>query len=213
MKKVIFLIFLAYTTIFFFSCGEDSSVTSKDVWQQDIFTKDVTGTDTNSDTVVYPDADSGKECMFPCNADEVCIDGICVQIGDDAVVLPDTTSDIMDASTDISDISDDSAVIDVSDIPDYSDISDTYDTGIDTGTDAGQDISSDIDIGNEEVIAGSASDRFLLKGLILDGNEPYIGEVYIVGDKIFCVAENCSSTYQNDIGKFTTISTHGAIMP
>ncbi len=203
MKKIITLLVLFYGQLFF-ACGGDATSEVTDSSLQDVYVADVKVSDTGTDAAVYPDADIGKECLFPCNADEVCIDGVCVQIGDDTVVLPDASADV---SYDISDIPDYTDITDISDIPD------SYDAGTDSGFDTGLDVSTDTGIGNEEVVTGTTSDRFLLKGLILDGSDPYVGEVYIVGDKIFCVAKDCSSTYQNDTGKFTTISTHGAIMP
>ncbi len=197
MKKISFILILLMVVFSLSSCGGDSTTDSNDSTQGDVLLIDVADNGYIMDTS-NSDIDSGKECLFPCNADEVCIDGECVLIGDDTTVKPDASTDILDIS------------YDVTDIPDYTDISDTLDAGFDGGIDVSP---SDVDIGNEEVVVGSSTDRYLLKGLILDGSDPYVGEIYIVGDKIFCVAKDCSSTYQNDIGKFTTISTHGTIMP
>ena len=208
MKKLFVLLTLVLTVSSLNYCGGDSVIgndanTSDTVVLQDI----KTSPDSINET--QKEEDTGKDCLFPCNADEVCIDGECVPLPqdtgvdseggiDDTSYDVDTRPDIYDAGIDTGDVIYDT--LDVSDIPDYSDTSD---------------VSSDIsiDAGEEEVIPGSSSDRYLLKGLILDGSDPYFGEVYIVGDKIFCVAPDCSSTYRNDTGKFTTISTHGAIMP
>ncbi len=195
MKKYLMSFFVVVIGLIVFSCGDNSTQNNttdgagKDVYIADTYIppKDII---TDNTTV-----DSGeKECLFPCNADEVCIDGECVLVGDDATV---------DISSDIEDI--------IFDSTDISDTSDIYDASYDSGYDTTSDIS--IDVGEEGVVVGSVSDRFLLKGLILDGGDPYFGEVYIVGDKIFCVDKDCSSTYQNDNGKYTTIYTHGAIIP
>ncbi|MCX7943613.1 MAG: amidohydrolase family protein [Deltaproteobacteria bacterium] len=204
MNNKIIVVSLFMGIIMSNSCGNEISSTTKDISTQDVGTYDMNQL---IDLTLDTEIDNGKECIFPCNAGEVCIDGQCVLIeGDDTSSdLSDTT--IVDASYDVQDIYYDS--LDSSDIPDYNEVSDTYDTSLDIGSD----ISTDVDIGKEEVIVGSTSDRFLLKGLILDGSEPYFGEVYIVGDKIFCVDKNCSAIYKNDVGKFTTISTNGTIMP
>ena len=200
MKKLFFLLTFVLTVSSLIYCGGDT-VSGNDTAHSDTSVLQDTQTvpDTSSDT--NKEEDTGKECLFPCNADEVCIDGQCVQVSQDAGLDIDTIQDVVDATDAIYDTAD------ISDIPDYSD---TSDVSSDT-SDASSDIS--IDAGEEGVVVGSSSDRYLLKGLILDGKDPYLGEVYIVGDKIFCVAEDCSSTYNNDTGKFTTIYTHGAIMP
>jgi len=200
MKKIFFLLTFVLTVSSLIYCGGDT-VSGNDAAHSDTSVLQDTQTvpDTSSDT--NKEEDTGKECPFPCNADEVCIDGQCVQVSQDAGLDIDTIQDVVDATDAIYDTAD------ISDIPDYSD---TSDVSSDT-SDASSDIS--IDAGEEGVVVGSSSDRYLLKGLILDGKDPYLGEVYIVGDKIFCVAEDCSSTYNNDTGKFTTIYTHGAIMP
>ena len=200
MKKLFFLLTFVLTVSSLIYCGGDT-VSGNDAAHSDTSVLQDTQTvpDTSSDT--NKEEDTGKECPFPCNADEVCIDGQCVQVSQDAGLDIDIIQDVVDATDAIYDTAD------ISDIPDYSD---TSDVSSDT-SDASSDIS--IDAGEEGVVVGSSSDRYLLKGLILDGKDPYLGEVYIVGDRIFCVAEDCSSTYNNDTGKFTTIYTHGAIMP
>lgn len=183
MRNYFVEIFILLVVVFFVGCGSSSAPDNVYDLSGDIPVVDmeVSQTDISTDRS-SPDSDE-NECLFPCNADEICVDGRCIPVGDDAGT---DTGD--DARTDTGD-----------------------DIGTDTGDDAGLDIS--IDVGEEGISPGSASDRFLLKGLILDGRDPYLGEVYVVGDKIFCVEKDCSSTYQNDIGKFTTIYTHGAIIP
>lgn len=209
MKKIIFLFLLIWGQ-FFASCGGDTTNNVPDTIMGDTSYKDIIISDVIKDFNVSPDTNEEKECLFPCNADEVCIDGECVPVDGDIESMSDTISlpDTQDAS-DIINIYDIEDKDDISDIPEYRDASDTLDSGYDSGLD----VLSDLDIGEEEVIKGSTSDRFLLKGLILDGSDPYVGEVYIVGDKIFCVAKDCSSTYNKDVGKYTTVSTHGTIMP
>jgi len=197
MSKNFLFISLLSGILLFSACGDDSASSVQDVLIKDVEFQDINITDNfisdSADNINNMD-NGGKECPFPCNADEVCINGECVPVGADTVILSDT---------------------DMYDVPNISDIPDFGDTGGDI-RDVGIDATSDvlvIDVGEEGVTVGSTTDRFLLKGLVLDGNAPYEGEVYIVGDKIFCVAEDCSSTYQNDTGKYTTIYTRGTIMP
>ncbi|MGB9600977.1 MAG: lipoprotein, partial [Myxococcota bacterium] len=100
MKKISFILILLMVVFSLSSCGGDSTTDSNDSTQGDVLLIDVADNGYIMDTS-NPDIDSGKECLFPCNADEVCIDGECVLIGDDTTVKPDASTDILDISYDV----------------------------------------------------------------------------------------------------------------